>query len=112
MTPTLSGYRIMWLVLMFDLPVMTKPQRRAATGFRQWLLDEGWEMSQFSVYLRWSAGKEQADTRLRAVARKVPGEGKVHVLTVTDRQFETMAVFHGGDRERRGRRTPDQLTLF
>ncbi len=97
---------------MFDLPVMTKPQRKAATGFRQWLLDEGWEMSQFSVYLRWSAGKEQADTRLRAVSRKVPAEGRVHVLTVTDRQFETMAVFRGGERKRGGRRAPDQLTLF
>lgn len=97
---------------MFDLPVMTKPQRKAAAGFRQWLLDEGWEMSQFSVYLRWTAGKEQADTRLRAVSRKVPDEGKVHVLMVTDRQFETMTVFRGGAKERRGRRSPDQLTLF
>ena len=91
---------------------MTKPQRKAAAGFRQWLLDEGWEMSQFSVYLRWTAGKEQADTRLRAVSRKVPDEGKVHVLMVTDRQFETMTVFRGGAKERRGRRSPDQLTLF
>ncbi len=97
---------------MFDLPVMTKPQRKAATGFRQWLLDEGWEMSQFSVYLRWCAAKEQAESRVRAVARKVPSEGKVHVLTVTDRQFETMAVFRGRTRERRGRSAPEQLTLF
>jgi CRISPR-associated protein Cas2 len=102
----------MWLVLMFDLPVMTKPQRKAATGFRQWLLDEGWEMSQFSVYLRWCAAKEQAETRVRAVARKVPAEGKVHVLTVTDRQFERMAVFRGRSRERGGRRQSDQLMLF
>lgn len=97
---------------MFDLPVMTKPQRKAATGFRQWLLDEGWEMSQFSVYLRWCAAREQAEARVRAVARKVPGEGRVHVLTVTDRQFATMAVFRGRTRERGGRRQPDQLTLF
>lgn len=108
----LSGYRIMWMVLMFDLPVTTKPQRRAATTFRQWLLDEGWEMSQFSVYLRWCGGKEQAQARLRAVGRKVPGEGKVHVLLVTDKQFETMTVFRGKaqDRARRGR--PEQLLLF
>ncbi len=97
---------------MFDLPVMTKPQRKAATGFRQWLLDEGWEMSQFSVYLRWCVGKEQADVRTRAVARKVPAEGKVHVLNVTDRQFAAMAVFRGKTRERPGRGQPDQLTLF
>jgi CRISPR-associated protein Cas2 len=102
----------MWLVLMFDLPVLTKPQRKAATGFRQWLLDEGWEMSQFSVYLRWCAGKEQAEVRIRAVSRKVPAEGKVHVLTVTDRQFETMVVFRGGSHRRGGRGQPEQLVLF
>ena len=97
---------------MFDLPVMTKPQRTAATAFRQWLLDEGWEMSQFSVYLRWCAGKEQAQVRVRAVSRQVPAEGKVHVLAVTDRQFETMTVFRGGLRQRGGRGQPEQLTLF
>ncbi|SMH39157.1 hypothetical protein SAMN05661107_0953 [Maritimibacter sp. HL-12] len=29
----LSGYRNMWILLMFDLPTETKPQRKAATGF-------------------------------------------------------------------------------
>jgi CRISPR-associated protein Cas2 len=97
---------------MFDLPVMTKPQRKAATKFRQWLLDEGWEMSQFSVYLRWCVGREQVDARLRAIARQVPKDGKVHVLAVTDKQFETMAVFRGPTRATRRKGTPDQLMLF
>jgi CRISPR-associated protein Cas2 len=97
---------------MFDLPVMTKPQRKAATKFRQWLLDEGWEMSQFSVYLRWCVGREQVDARLRAIARQVPRDGKVHVLTVTDKQFETMAVFRGPARDKRRKGSPDQLMLF
>jgi CRISPR-associated protein Cas2 len=100
------------MVLMFDLPVMTKPQRKAATNFRQWLLDEGWEMSQFSVYLRWCVGKEQAEARLRVISKHVPKDGKVHVLTVTDRQFETMAVFRGPTRERGRKGTLDQLVLF
>lgn len=91
---------------------MTKPQRRAATKFRQWLLDEGWEMSQFSVYLRWCAGKEQADARMRRIGREVPREGKVHVLMVTDRQFETMAVFRGRSREQGRKGVPEQLILF
>lgn len=112
MATTLSGYRIMWMVLMFDLPVMTKPQRRAATKFRQWLLDEGWEMSQFSIYLRWCVGKEQGNARLRVIARQVPKDGKVHVLMVTDKQFETMAVFRGPARERERKGRHEQLTLF
>lgn len=91
---------------------MTKPQRKAATKFRQWLLDEGWEMSQFSVYLRWCVGREQVDARLRAITRQVPKDGKVHVLSVTDKQFETMAVFRGQARGKGRQGTPDQLMLF
>ena len=57
----LSGYRIMWLFVLFDLPVGTKKERKAATKFRLSLLDMGFEMSQFSVYLKFCAGKEQGD---------------------------------------------------
>jgi len=101
----------MWLLVMFDLPVLTKPERRAATKFRQWLLDEGYEMSQFSIYMRFCVGREQVDRRLREIGKVRPIKGQVHVLAVTDRQFEQMVVFRGSER-RRGRRMPDQLELF
>ena len=109
--PVLSGYRCMWLLVMFDLPVLTKAERRAATKFRQWLLDEGFEMSQFSVYLRFCAGKEEVERRMRAIGKASPGGGSVHVLSVTERQFGQMAIFRGG-RRRRGKGVPNQLELF
>ena len=55
----LSGYRIMWIIVMFDLPTDTKSQRKAAGGFRNFLLDEGFERSQFSVYARFINGKKK-----------------------------------------------------
>ena len=45
----LNGYSIMWLYVMFDLPVETKAQRKAAAGFRKDLLKDGFSMHQFSV---------------------------------------------------------------
>lgn len=58
----------MWMLVMFDLPTDTKPQRKAATAFRNFLLDEGFERSQFSVYARFVNGKDcmvaEADTRM------------------------------------------------
>lgn len=101
----------MWLLVMFDLPVGTKAERHAATKFRQWLLDQGYEMSQFSIYMRFCAGKEQVDRRVRDIDRKRPDKGSVHVLAVTDRQFENMVVFRNKER-RRGRKAPNQLELF
>jgi CRISPR-associated protein Cas2 len=107
----LSGYRILWMAVLFDLPVLTKPQRKAATGFRQFLLDEGFEMSQFSVYLRHCSCKEQAEVRTRRIKGAVPEFGKVHILTFTDRQYENMVCIVGRKQEH-ARKNPAQFVLF
>jgi len=106
-----SGYRFMWILVMFDLPVGTKAQRRAATRFRQWLLDQGYEMSQFSIYMRFCVGREQLDRRIRDIAKARPDKGSVHLLSVTDKQFEQMVVFRGPQKAR-GPKVPGQLALF
>lgn len=54
----LSGYRLMWMMVLFDLPVLEKEERKEASDFRKFLLDEGFTMSQFSVYLKLLSGKE------------------------------------------------------
>ena len=95
----LSGYRLMWMMVMFDLPVMTKPERSAATKFRQFLLDEGFEMSQFSIYLRFCAGKEQAEVYTKRVEKAVPRTGKVHIVYFTDKQYKNIVCFDGRKRE-------------
>ena len=107
----LSGYRIMWMMVQFDLPVGTKAERKAATGFRNFLLDQGFEMSQFSVYLRFCAGKEHVERLTRVIGDNVPKAGKVHILTFTDKQYESIVCFRGRSREK-GREKPGQLTLF
>ena len=51
----------MWMVVMFDLPVVEKAERKAATDFRNTLLDLGFEMSQFSVYMRFCTGRSREE---------------------------------------------------
>ena len=111
MCPHLSGYRILWIQVLFDLPVVTKKERKAATGFRNFLLDLGFEMSQYSVYQRWCSGKEMAETYMKKIEKNLPESGKVHVLTFTDKQYENMKTYRG---KKKGKKpeNPDQLTLF
>lgn len=112
MTATqLSGYRLMWIFVMFDLPVLTKKQARAANKFREFLLDEGFEKSQFSVYARFCSGKEKFETYMRRIEARLPEQGEIHILTFTDRQYENIVRF-SGQRRRRRRKNPDQLALF
>jgi len=101
----------MWIFVMFDLPVDTKAHTREATKFREFLLDQGFERSQFSVYARFCNGKEQFETYLRRIQCNLPERGEVHILNFTDRQFENIVRF-SGQRKKRPIKNPDQLALF
>lgn len=48
----MSEATFMRIIVFFDLPVTTKAKRRAASQFRQFLLKDGYQMLQLSVYTR------------------------------------------------------------
>lgn len=107
----LSGYRLMWIVVMFDLPVVEKAERRAAIDFRNALLDMGFEMSQFSVYMRFCTSPSQIDTYCKRVESTLPTGGRVNILQFTDRQYERIISFRGRARQA-DKKAPDQFDLF
>lgn len=107
----LSGYRLMWLLVMFDLPVVLKSERKAATKFRNQLLDMGFEMSQFSVYLRFCTSQTQVETCCKRVQECLPPGGKVSILQFTDKQYGRILTFHGATIQP-PKTAPDQFTLF
>ncbi len=57
----------MWLFVFFDLPVTTKKGRRRATKFRKSLLDDGFTMMQYSVYVRHCASRENMNVHIKRV---------------------------------------------
>lgn len=96
---------------MFDLPVVSKAERKAATGFRNGLLDMGFEMSQFSVYARFCTSQTQIDTYCRRIESDLPEGGNVNVLQFTDKQYERIISFHG-KKKLPANKTPQQYDLF
>lgn len=101
----------MWMIVMFDLPVVEKAERRAATEFRKALLDLGFEMSQFSVYMRFCTSGTQVDTYCKRVEAALPSGGKVNILQFTDRQYERIISYHGKAKQPE-QKVPDQFDLF
>lgn len=101
----------MWLFCFFDLPVKTKAQRRAATRFRNYLLADGYNMLQYSVYVRIIREQEGADKHLARMARIMPSEGGVRSLQVTERQYARMKVLLG-TRKSHEKPAGDQLLLL
>ncbi len=106
----LSGYEILWVLVMFDLPVVEKVDRKAATKFRQFLLDQGFAMAQYSVYYRMVSGKDRGQSLEGAVQANLPEFGSVQILSITDKQYENMRIFDGRRREKAQKN--EQLVLF
>lgn len=107
----ISAYQYMWVMAMFDLPVLTPLQRKRASRFRKDLVDDGFDMLQFSVYARHCANAENAEVHVNRVVSALPDEGEVRVLQFTDKQWERMQVFRGKKRGK-GEKGGAQLEMF
>ncbi len=101
----------MWVFVFFDLPVVTKKQRKKATAFRKTLERDGFTMMQYSVYTRHCASKESADAHAKRVKESVPEEGQVSILMITDKQYGNIINFWGA-KTKPMPPGPRQLELF
>jgi len=90
-----SAYRIMWILVLFDLPTETKKDRKEYTKFRKKLLKDGFAMFQFSAYWRHCASRENMHVHMKRVKKSLPEKGSVGILTITDKQFGMMEIFYG-----------------
>jgi CRISPR-associated protein Cas2 len=105
-----------WILAMFDLPVMTDKERKAASGFRKELLDHGYVMIQFSVYARACVTYELLEKHIAEVKAFTPEAGNVKLLFISDRQWEKSVTVSGPNFRQGNRRTdarmPDQIEFW
>ena len=106
-----GGFRTLWVVAMFDLPTDSPKARRAYADFRKALLNDGFVMLQYSVYARHCPSEENVAVHEGRIRANLPPKGEVRVLSLTDRQFGRMKVFHGKKR-RKTEGAPEQISLF
>ena len=106
-----SEYRIMWVLVLFDLPTETKKERKAAADFRKKIMADGFTMFQFSIYLRHCPSRENADVDIKRVKSFLPELGQVGILCITDKQFGEMELFVGKKEEKKPE-IGQQLELF
>lgn len=106
-----SEYRIMWVLVLFDLPTETKKDRKAHALFRKNLQKDGFTMFQFSIYVRHCASMENAAVHIKRVKSFLPEFGQVGIICITDKQFSQIELFYG--KKKQEPNTPgQQLELF
>lgn len=91
----ISEYRVMWIMVYFDLPTETKKDRKEHSRFRKNLQKDGFTMFQFSIYIRHCASKENAEVHTNRIKNIIPEKGMVGIMRVTDKQFGEMDIFVG-----------------
>jgi CRISPR-associated protein Cas2 len=103
----------MWVMVMYDLPTITREQRKKHSEFRRDLIKAGYQQHQFSIYFRWCGSMEMAETQIKKIEKMLPDEGEVSVLTLTDKQFGMMRRFYcRSEKIKRRKSMPGQLAMF
>lgn len=87
--------RFMRLIVFFDLPVDTKKRRRDYSHFRKALINDGFMMLQYSVYVRLARNHDDAQKHLRIVEENLPPAGSVRAMIITEKQYTQMKLLCG-----------------
>ena len=100
----------MWMMVFFDLPVVEKEERKDASDFRNFLLNNGFSMVQYSIYTKLFSGKDVCEKYYRLIRENLPQNGKVDILTITDKQYENIISYNSGKKTQK--KEPEQYLLF
>ena len=104
--------RYMRLLVFFDLPVTTKEKRRIYTVFRRFLIQDGYDMIQWSVYGRMVNGLDDSEKHMKRLADNLPKEGSIRCLQVSEKQFASMKLLVGTKSFQEKKVNKDQMLLF
>ncbi len=104
--------RFMRLLLFFDLPMTTKAEKKAYVQFRRFLLNDGYDMIQWSVYARLLNGSDAQEKHLKRLVDNLPPAGSVRCMTVTEKQFAGIRLLVGMPLFQEKKVTAAQMLLF
>lgn len=93
-------YVSMRVICIFDLPVITNNEKRAYRNFRKFLLKNGFEMLQFSVYIRTCPNRSFANKFYKKIRAHAPRKGDIKLISITEKQFEDMECIICSDKEK------------
>jgi CRISPR-associated protein Cas2 len=101
----------MWVMVFFDLPTNTKKERKQASLFRKRLIQDGFTMFQYSIYMRHCPSRENAAVHIKRVKSFLPPDGHVVIMQITDKQIGMIEIFYS-KKEEKNPEMHQQLSLF
>ena len=105
-------HKFMRILVFFDLPVKTKKERKVATQFRNFLIKDGYYMLQYSVYVRLCNGLDAVNMHKERLKNGIPNNGSIRVLTVTEKQYDSIDILLGKKLKYEQPREYENLSFF
>ena len=85
----------MRMIVMYDLPTITKTDTKIAQQFHNFLLNQGYIMMQFSVYMKLCQNYDSVRIQSKKLKQTLPPRGNVRLLTITEKQYQSMEMLVG-----------------
>lgn len=102
-------FKMGWMMVAFDLPVGTDEEKKAANGFREWLKKDGYQMLQYSVYVRPCVSYARQQTHVERLRKICPSEGHIRAIFITRSQWQRSFVIHGPPGKKAEEQNPEDL---
>lgn len=92
---SLSKYRAMRLILMFDLPSVESYEKKEYLNFKKGLILNGYSMMQFSVYMKPVNVQVKMKQELNKLKKYIPSGGNIRLIAITEKQYDEMVMVLG-----------------
>ncbi len=108
----ISDYRFMRIILFFDLPMLSDAEVRRYTRFRKYLIRNGYIMMQYSIYSKIFPNRDTVRWHMNDLKRNIPPDGSVMLMTVTEKQYQSIQNLVGSKRALDRKITSKNLLTF
>ena len=82
----------LYILIMFDLPTKSKKDIKKYTKFRKLMLNDGFSMIQYSIYIRICKSNYSANAHIKYIKKIIPLKGEVRILKLTDKVYNSMEI--------------------
>lgn len=102
----------MRLIVFFDLPMISKNEVRIYNKFRKWLIENGYIMMQYSIYVKSFNNRDSCVKHIDILKRYVPKQGQIRIMMITERQYANIEIIVGGISRQEQLSSPDPMVIL
>lgn len=98
--------------MFFDLPMVSKKETRIYRIFRKWLIENGYVMMQYSIYVKSFNNRDSCVNHIKVLKRCVPKQGQIRIMMITEKQYSNIEIIVGGTSNQEKISAPDPLVVL